>query len=236
MRWNLSDAHANPDIADRHPVEVPSEFTPAHLPTSSDIAQWPKFTADSPLKVLVSACITGVPCGADGSSYGAPFEHTARILALRNVVAVPFCPEDFALGTPREIPDIDHGNGFDVLDGKARVVTATGRDCTTEMVAAAETMLALARREHVRLALLMDISAACGSQVIYLGDRRHGVYQRGPGVCAALLSRRGISVVSQRDFKTLDAIASKLDPSTSTRPDARDHHQSDWYRSYFDAP
>jgi len=34
-------------------------------------------------------------------------------------MAVLFCPEDFALGTPREIPDIQEGNGFDVLDGKS---------------------------------------------------------------------------------------------------------------------
>ena len=209
---------------------------PAHMPTQSDIDQWPTFSADSPLKVLVSACITGASCGADGSAYGAPFPHTARLLELPNVVPVPFCPEDLALGTPRAIPDIDHGNGFDVLDGKARVFTSTGRDCTQEMLAAARAMLALAQREHVRLALLMDISAACGSQVIYIGDRRNGVYQRGQGVCAALLARHGIPIVSQRDFKTLGAIVYKLNPDSPPPHGARDHHESDWYRSYFGAP
>src|SRR5690349_17737040 len=94
-------------------------------------------------------------------------------------------------------------------------------------------MLDLAQREGVGLALLMDISAACGSQFIYLGDRREGVYQRGPGVCAALLSRHGIPVVSQRDYKTLGAIAHKLDPTITPPSAARDHHESDWYRSYF---
>jgi uncharacterized protein YbbK (DUF523 family) len=202
----------------------------------SEVERWPTFTANAPLKVLVSACITGAPCGADGTSYGAPYSHTAHLLALSNVVAVPFCPEDFALGTPRDIPDIDDGNGFDVLDGDARLVTSAGRDCTREILDAARTMLELAESEGVRLALLMDISAACGSQVIYLGDRRNGVYQRGPGVCAALLSRNGIPVVSQRDFKTLGAIVHKLDPTITPLSEARDHHESDWYRSYFGAP
>jgi uncharacterized protein YbbK (DUF523 family) len=217
-------------------VRVASEVTPAHLPTPNDIGRWPTFTAEEPLKVLVSSCITGVSCGADGTSYEAPYLHTARLLALPNVMAVPFCPEDFALGTPRDVPDIDDGNGFDVIDGKARVVTSAGRDCTQEIVAAANAMLALAEREDVKLALLMDISAACGSQVIYLGDRRDGVYQRGQGVCAALLARHGVPVVSQRDFKTLGAIVHKLDPDVTPPPGARDHHESDWYRSYFGAP
>jgi uncharacterized protein YbbK (DUF523 family) len=217
-------------------VRVSREINPAHLPTLRDIEQWPEFTSDRPLKMLVSACITGVSCGSDGTAYGAPYPHTARLLALPNVVAVPFCPEDFALGTPRDVPDIHDGNGFDVLDGKARVITSSGRDCTDEIVEAARAMLDLAERQNVQLALLMDVSAACGSQVIYLGDRAQAVYQRGQGVCAALLTRNRIPIVSQRDFKTLGAVAHKLDPSITPAPGARDHHESDWYRAYFAAP
>jgi len=82
----------------------------------------------------------------------------------------------------------------------------------------------------------MDISAACGSQVIYLGNRANGVYQRGQGVCAALLTRNGIRIVSQRDYKTLGAIGQKLDSTTTAQPAARDHHESDWYQSYFGTP
>src|SRR5436190_646979 len=105
-------------------------MVPAHLPLLHEVVQWPPFTTSRPLKVLVSACITGVSCGSDGTSYGAPYPQTERLLALPNVVAVPFCPEDLALGTPRDTPDIHGGDGFDVLDGTARVITSTGRDCT----------------------------------------------------------------------------------------------------------
>ncbi len=45
-----------------------------------------------------------------------------------NVKAVTFCPEDYSFGTPRSLPDIHGGNGFDVLDGKARVLTDKGED------------------------------------------------------------------------------------------------------------
>jgi uncharacterized protein YbbK (DUF523 family) len=203
------------------------------LPTLTDIERWPQFTPERPLRVLVSACITGVLCGSDGTAYGAPYPHTAQLLAFSNVVPVPFCPEDFALGTPREIPDIHGGNGFDVLDGNARVVTSAGSDCTDAMIEAAKAMLAIAQREQVRLALLLDISAACGSQVIYLGDRSFGLYQRGQGVCAALLTRHRIPIVSPRDLKTFGAIVHHLDPSVVPAPSSLDHHESEWYRSYF---
>jgi hypothetical protein len=33
---------------------------------------------------------------------------------------VNFRPEDFSFGTPRMTPNSHGGNGFDVLDGKAR--------------------------------------------------------------------------------------------------------------------
>ena len=207
--------------------------TRSHLPTVADLARWPQFTSAVPLSVLVSACITGSRCGTDGSAYGAPYPHTTRLLSLPNVRPVPFCPEDFAFGTPREIPDIHGGDGFDVLDGRARVLSSSGDDWTAPMLEAANAMLALAHREHVGLALLMDISAACGSQVIYLGNRSDGVYQAGQGVCTARLIRAGIPVVSHRDHRTICRITATLDPSHEPDTTARDHHETDWYRANF---
>lgn len=155
----------------------------------------------------------GMSCGVDGSSYGAPYAHPDQLVRLSNVHAVPFCPEDFAFGTPRQTPDIHGGNGFDVLDGTARVLSESGDDWTERMVAAARAMLEVAKENGVRLALLMDISAACGSQVIYDGFRPEHRYQAGQGVCAALLIRHGIKVLSHRDHRTLNLLLDKLDPS-----------------------
>ena len=50
---------------------------------------WPVFTPEQPLRVLLSACLTGAPCGYDGSSYGAPFAHLDRLLDLPNVIITP---------------------------------------------------------------------------------------------------------------------------------------------------
>src|SRR5262249_51235536 len=147
--------------------------------------------------------------------------------------AISFCPEHFSFGTPRALCDIHGGDGHDVLAGRARVLTASGEDWTEAMIAAAREMLRVASENSIRLAVLMDISAACGSQVIYAGARSDRVYQAAHGVCAALLIESGIPVASQRDFKTLEQIFCKLDPTRIAATDLRDHHEHDWYRTYF---
>ncbi len=207
--------------------------TADHLPSEVEIREWPLFTEEFPLTLLASACLRGVPCGVDGTSYGAPFSHTERLFRLPNVHVVTFCPEDLAFGTPRATPDIHGGDGFDVLDGRARVLSDTGEDWTQPMIDAAHVMLMKARGNQVRLALLTDTSAACGSEVIYRGARTQGHHQAGQGVCAALLIRHGIRVLSQRDYRTLDHILSKLDPTHQANPDARDHHETNWYVQNF---
>jgi uncharacterized protein YbbK (DUF523 family) len=227
---NAMTSPLTPAPAERHGGEMAGG---AHLPSKSEIAAWPDFTEEAPLRVLVSACLRGVRCGVDGTSYGAPFSHTDRLFGLPNVRVVQFCPEDVAFGTPRATPDIHGGTGFDVLDGNARVLSDAGEDWTEAMLTAAHSMLRVAQENKVRLALLTDISAACGSQVIYDGARSEGRYQAGPGVCAALLIRHGINVMSQRDHRTLDALLSKLEPTHMANPDARDHHETPWYLSTF---
>ncbi len=207
---------------------------PEHLPDAEFLNALPAFTSQNPLKVLVSACLGGNLCGYDGSSYG-EYPRIRELLALENIKPVYFCPENFAFGTPRELCNIHGGNGFDVLDGKARVLTESGKDWTRPMIAAAQKMLSVVVQHKIDLAILMDISAACGSQVIYEGHRQTGTvtYQAGAGVCAALLIRNGFKVMSQRDFKTLDLLFQKVEPLYTPDPEANDHHESDWYRAYF---
>lgn len=205
---------------------------PPHLPRQAMIDAWPAFTPEQPLRVLMSACLTGAPVQPDGGHAGGnPVARKFRKLA--NVRVIPFCPEHFSFGTPRENPDIYGGDGQDVLDGRARVLSESGEDWTEGMIAAAHRMLALARENEAHLAVLMDISAACGSQVIYRGARSRAAHQIGQGVCAALLVRSGVTVISQRDYRTLSAIFRKLDPDYRAPPDLIDHHEIEWYRTYF---
>jgi uncharacterized protein YbbK (DUF523 family) len=113
------------------------------------------------------------------------------------------------------------------------VLIPSGEDWTVGMIAAAREMLAVTLTENVRLAVLMDISAACGSQVVYAGKRRAAPCRIGRGVAAAMLAEAGIPIVSQRDWKTLDRVFCKLDASRSPNESLKDHHESDWYQEYF---
>jgi uncharacterized protein YbbK (DUF523 family) len=194
-------------------------------------------THQEPWRVLVSGCLAGWRCGVDGGDYG--FGDTfAELLALPTLRALPFCPEQHGLGTPRTMPDIHGGDGFDVLAGRAKVMDEHGRDLTAEMMAGARAMLAFAEKQRVELALLTDMSAACGSQVIsdscrLVVERR---YQKGVGVATALLLEAGIPVVSQRDFRTLALLRLRLDPSFSPPEEVRDHHEHPWVLEHLPAP
>lgn len=191
-------------------------------------------TKNNPLRILMSACLSGITCGYDGSANG-EYPSALKILTYDTVKPIKFCPEEYSFGTPREMCDIHGGTGFDVLEGKAKVLTETGKDWTAGMVAAAEKMLEIALKEQVELAVMMDISAACGSQVIYDGNRfaENKVYQIGAGVCAALLINNGIKVISQRDYSSLEILYSKVDPKHTVNLAAIDHHQTQWYNEYF---
>jgi uncharacterized protein YbbK (DUF523 family) len=206
---------------------------PAHFPSAEFFASLPEPSPERPLKILVSGCLGGLQCVYDGTGFGSsPLD---SILAHPNSKPVFFCPEDFAVGTPRELSNIHGGNGFDVLDGRARVLTESGEDWTEAMKNAAGKMLEIAQQTQIDLAILLDISAACGSQVIYSGHRtqEEKVYQKGPGVCAALLIRNHFPMVSHRDYATLELIKQTLDKNYVSNPDARDHHETEWYGEYF---
>lgn len=191
-------------------------------------------TKHNPLRLLMSACLSGINCGWDGTANG-EYPTALKILKYDTVKVVKFCPEEFSFGSPREMCDIHGGTGFDVLDGKARLLTESGQDWTEGIIRASQKMLDIAKQENIEIAVLMDISAACGSQVIYNGNRfsDNKSYQIGAGVAAAQLIRNGFRVISQRDYASLEILYSKIDPSHQIDISKLDHHEIDWYKEYF---
>ncbi len=186
-------------------------------------------TPDAPWRVLISGCLYGWNVGVNGTDYGLGKVRPAW-LAPPLVELVPFCPEDHGLGTPRTMPDLHGGDGYAVLDGTARVLDEHREDLTERMVAGANAMLALARERDVDFALLTDRSGACGSQVISVGCRFEEPidHRKGVGVATATLLRAGFHVVSQRDFRTLELLRTKVQPDRKPDPDALDHHRHPW--------
>lgn len=191
-------------------------------------------TKENPLRVLVSSCLIGVSCGVNGTVYG-DYQSVLKLLNYENLKFISFCPEDFMFGTPREMCDIYGGNGLDVLEGRAKVLTTSGIDWTDGMIKASEKMLEIARMNKVELAIMMDVSAACGNHVIYDGNRYAAdkKYQIGMGVCGAQLSRAGYEIISWREFESLEILYSKLDPLHLIDKTAKDFDQHEWYLKYF---
>jgi uncharacterized protein YbbK (DUF523 family) len=103
------------------------------------------------------------------------------------------------------------------------------------MVEGARAMLSHALDNRVELALLTDMSAACGSQVISDGCRlvEHRKFHNSVGVATALLLRNGITVLSQRDHDTLGRVRALLDPGYVVDEAAVDYHESEWYLREF---
>ena len=206
----------------------------AHSPEALAALRVP--TPDDPWRVLLSGCIAGWNCGVDGTHYGMA-DAVPWLVKTPLVQVVAFCPEDVGLGTPRPMPDLHDGDGFGVLDGTASVRAPDGTDLTAAMLRGAEAMVAHAQEHRVDFALLTDMSGACGTQVVSLGCRFDTPrrYQRGVGVAAALLLRAGVAVVSQRDFRTLGQLRALAEPGFVPDPEARDHHEGEWFRGYFEA-
>jgi uncharacterized protein YbbK (DUF523 family) len=145
--------------------------------------------------ILVSACLADIECRYDGTSK--PRAGIHRLLADGRVL--PLCPEVAGgMGVPREPASIVGGDGFDVLDGRARVVTRSGRDVTAEFVRGAEAVLQLAQQQNVKQAILKQRSPSCGHGQL---ASPHGPVP-GSGVLAALLERHGIHVMSDEEWNS----------------------------------
>jgi uncharacterized protein YbbK (DUF523 family) len=144
---------------------------------------------------LVSACLMGCECRYDKKDN---WIGTIEQL-VKDGKAVPACPEQLGgLPTPRPPAEIIGGDGFDVLDGKARVVDNTGNDVTANFIQGAQQALRIAQTVGATEAILKERSPSCGSAMIYDGTfsktKRTGV-----GVTAALFIRNGIAVTSEEN-------------------------------------
>ena len=82
-------------------------------------------------RVLISACLLGKKCrhnGRDSKSEDVMKRFEGEEL-------IPVCPEQLGgLSTPRPPAEIVGGDGADVLDGSAAVITVDGEDRTREFL------------------------------------------------------------------------------------------------------
>lgn len=135
----------------------------------------------------ISACLLGLACRYDGCALASE----RRPVLSPDVEWIPFCPEQLGgLPTPRTPAELEGGDGFDVLDGRAWILDREGGDLTAAFLRGANETLHLCRCLRLEEALLKANSPSCGVGKIYRGEE----LVDGHGVTAALLSRHGISL------------------------------------------
>jgi uncharacterized protein YbbK (DUF523 family) len=144
---------------------------------------------------LVSACLLGVNCRFDGNNSLEP----KLLELLKDDQIIPICPEQLGgLPTPREPAWIVGGEGSDVLEGAAKVISRSGRDVTQNFRVGADEALKLAKLYRVKCAVLKSKSPSCGC-----GEIREpfsfNKSKSGCGVTAALLKLNGIKVISEEN-------------------------------------
>ncbi len=147
--------------------------------------------------LIISACLAGEKCRYNGDGFDYP--------ALRKLVeegkAIPVCPEVLGgLPVPRDPCEIVGGNGFDVLDGKAQVVTNRGAETTDAFMRGADRVVALAKKNGTRVAILKERSPSCGSTMIYDGTFKNRRIS-GCGCTAAALLREGVRLYSEENYE-----------------------------------
>jgi uncharacterized protein YbbK (DUF523 family) len=146
---------------------------------------------------LISECLLGIKCDwRAGDSY----KSGAAVNLAASEELLPVCPEQLGgLSSPRPQMEIVGGDGYDVLDGTAKVMTSEGVDVTAYMVAGANAVLKLARDKKITLFIGKARSPSCGCGAVYDGSF-NGKTVEGDGVACALLKRNGITVITNDDI------------------------------------
>ena len=105
--------------------------------------------------LAASACLLGYCCRYDG--------RTSPSKALINRAAreaiLPICPEELGgLPTPRIPCEVHGGDGFDVLEGRAKVVDSEGNDATQAFLRGAFAALERIKENKIQFCFLKDKS------------------------------------------------------------------------------
>ncbi len=138
------------------------------------------------MKILVSACLLGVPCRYDAKS-----KPDERVIALsKKHELIPVCAEVLGgLETPR-IPAEIVGD---------KVLRRDGVDVTREYHSGAQCVLDIAIQNSCKIAILKSKSPSCGKGKIYDGTYTKTL-KDGNGICADLLVKNNIMVLTEREI------------------------------------
>ena len=142
-------------------------------------------------KVAISACLLGEKCRYDASDN----KNEALLKALENDELVPFCPEDFAFGSPRPTMDL-----VGTLDNYAAVSNTTRENLSSPILTYAKDFFDA--HPDIELFIGKDRSPSCGVCSARLYDEDGNLLSSNEaGLMVGEALKRGIPSVDAEDFK-----------------------------------
>lgn len=142
-------------------------------------------------KIIVSACLLGLPCRYDGKS--CPNERVLKLAEKHTLI--PVCPEqNGGLSTPRPPAEI--------IDGK--VINKVGTDVSEQYLRGAQIALDVAELNQADFVLLKAKSPSCGKGRIYDGSFS-GKLIPGNGKTASLFLEKGYIVFNEEEIDFLES-------------------------------
>ncbi len=142
-------------------------------------------------KVAISACLTGKEC-----RYDATDNFNAKLMArLDGYELIPFCPEDYAFGSPRPTMDL-----VEVEDEVKAISNKTGADLSVAVEGYAKQFF----NTHTDIELFIgkDRSPSCGvcSAKVYDTEKKL-LTEQAVGLMAKEAIARGITSVDAEEFR-----------------------------------
>jgi uncharacterized protein YbbK (DUF523 family) len=102
-------------------------------------------------KIAISACLLGKPCRYDATDN----KNSILLEQLQKETLIPFCPEDFAFGSPRPTMDLIRTD-----TGDKAISNVTGEDLSTPVIDYAKTFFEI--HSDIDLVIGKDRSPSCG--------------------------------------------------------------------------
>lgn len=152
----------------------------------------------------MSACLLGRACRYDTKARVCP--HTLLLRDAGVVHVIPVCPEILGgLSVPRSPAAIVGGDGFDVLGGRAAILTDSGKDVTDAYLRGLAHTATIVEYFRPVAVVLKERSPACGLRRIH--DGHTGRLRSGPGLAAAWLQRNRpeIRILTEEDLGDVPA-------------------------------
>jgi len=144
-------------------------------------------------KVAISACLLGEKCRYDATDN----KDIDLLSKLEGADLIPFCPEDFAFGSPRPTMDL-----IETQQGHKAISNLNGEDLSTPIIQYAT--LFFDTHPELDLFIGKDRSPSCGVCSARLYDKEKNLLSsKEAGLMVKEAKKRNITCVDAEDFRGL---------------------------------